>query len=320
MRGITPQYPVTLAEQGYGGSPSAQKGKHPFRNITIKNVDVRIKAASSIDSGIYGVYFQNSIVCCHVDNIKAELLTNTPVTPTSKSTLIRINGISTGGSTFRTLRANKIGLIFFSSGDRDGFGYDYSKLAISDVFVDVCAHVYQAQGLYHIDLDKVSVGDGVLGGTVGLMQATGVSDYSHGATHSNNVNYRIAGAAQLDCTSPLILQGSLPLGTKTFNDFVAVAANSSISLVDLQEKSACLKLAPPIGAGTTITMNATTALPKPQTVGDQLYISCPSTARNNVKFLQSATIGGDFTVNGGEVVHLRVTDGRWTVVSRSSAN
>lgn len=320
VRGITPEYPVVLSEQGYGGSPSAQKGKHPFRNITIKNVDVRIKASSSIDSGCYGVYFQNSIECCHVENIKVELLTSGLVTAGSGSILIRVNGISTGGSTFKILRANKIGKVFFSSGTRDSFAYDYSKLAISDVYVGVCAYVYHAQGLYHIDLDKVTVSDNALSGKIGLMQATGVDDYSYGATHSNNVNYRVPGSAQLDCTSPLILQGSLPLGIKTFNDFVPVAADSSISLIDLQEKSACLKLAPPLGTGVTITMNATTALPKPQTVGDELYISCPSVVRNNVKFLASATIGGDFIVNGGEVVHLRVTDGRWTVVSRSSAN
>ena len=315
VRVTTSQYPINLSGQGYGGAVSALKRNHPFRSIVIKNVVATIRADATLESGTYGVYFQNNIVNCHVDNLNVTTLNTSVITSVSTSLLIRINGISTGGSTFGRLAVNRIGKILYaSSSDRDTFAFDYSKIVIRDVTVSEIAYLCHLQGLYFIDVDNVSVANSVYSNILVFMQVIS-SDQPYGAFVGKNVWTRLSGIALLSSNATSNMQGCLSTISKSIASSVSIVAGQSLTIQDIQDRSALVRLVPPTGVA-TIALNATTALPKPQTIGDELYISVPA-GRNNVTFPAGSNITAHFTINAGETVRLVTLSSKWSLSYRS---
>lgn len=313
VRCVTSQYPVVLSEQGYGGEVPALKANHPFRSVHVKNVNAKIRADvdPSTNTGVYGVYFQNSVIGCSVDGVDVDVLNENAMTATSGSALVRVNGVVNKGLAINNLKANKIGRVFAGTGGtRGGFAHDNSKTTIRNVSVGDVGQVYLAQGHYFMDVDGVSINNTPKSNKIGVMTVSG-SDVPVGANFGANIDYIGGGVALLDCNATSAIAGSLPKGTKTAAAGITLIDGQSITINELQEKSAWGRLNPPSGTATiTVTM------PKPQTIGDEVNLSVP-TGRNNVT-LSGANMNADVTINTGQLVTLRVVGSKWSLISRSN--
>ena len=310
----TSQYPVVLSEQGYGGSVPALKQNHPFRSVHVKNVVARIRADvdPSTDTGVYGVYFQNSVVGCSVDNVDIEVLHPNAMTSTSGSSLVRVNGVVNKGLVLSNLKANKIGRIFTGTGGtRSSFVNDGSKTTLKDISVGDCSQIYLAQGHYFMAVDSATITGTPKSGKIGVMAVVG-SDAPLGAYHNvENISYDGTGIAQLDCNANNAIQGSIGNGYKTAALSLPVTDGKTITINELQERMSLVRLNHAVG-GASITVN----LPKPQTVSDHLQISNPA-GRPSV-ILSGTNMNSEVTIAANEIVTLRVAGSKWGIVSRTS--
>jgi len=313
VRGVTSQYPVVLSEQGYGGEVPALKQNHPFREIHVSDISVRIRddVDPSANTGVYGVYFQNSVVGCSVDGVDVEVLNTNPMTATSGSCLVRVNGIVNKGLTLNNLKANKIGRVFAGTGGtRSGFAYDSSKTVLRNISVGDCGQIYLSQGLYYMDVDAVSIGGTPKALRIGFVQPMS-GDTPLGVYHGDGIDYVGGGVAQLESTATVAIAGRLPKGTKTAAAGITLIDGQAITINELQEKSSWVRLNPPSGSATiSVTM------PKPQTVGDEVSLSIP-TGRNNVT-LTGINMNADITINAGQIVTLKVVGSKWSLISRAN--
>ena len=318
VRAVTSQYPVVLSEQGYGGTVPAEKGKHPFRFIKVRNVNATIREDVTVNTnGVFGVYFQNSIIGCNIDGVDITFKNPEQLTATGQSIAVRVNGIIDKTCNINNITASSIArFLFTNSQGRGSLTYNYGQAILRNFSAKDCRHVYHMQGFANVNLDDVNITNNILSNEIGLMELIG-SDTPIAAWHGEKIYHRNTGVAQLNCNTSLPIQGKLSLGYKTASISTSVSAGDSITNNVLQEKSAFLQLDSGVGTA-TITLNATTALPKPATLGDELFITVlPS--RNAVSFPAGNNIRIAFTVAQNEVVKLRVLSGKWAVVSRNSA-
>ncbi|WAW11692.1 tailspike [Acinetobacter phage nACB2] len=310
----TSQYPVVLSEQGYGGTVPALKQNHPFRSVHVKNVVARIRADvdPSTNTGVYGVYFRNSVVGCSVDNIDVDVLHPSAMTSTSGSSLVRINGVVNKGLVLSNLKANKIGRVFASTGGtRSGFVNDGSKVTLKDISVGDCSQIYLAQGHYFMTVDNVTITGSPKSGKIGVMTVVG-SDVPLGAYHNvENISYGGTGVAQLDCNATNAIQGSIGAGSKVAALGLTIVDGKTITINELQERMSWIRLGHAVGSS-SITIN----LPKPQTVSDHLQISNPA-GRPSV-ILSGTNMNSEVTIAPDEIVTLRVAGSKWSIVSRTS--
>lgn len=311
----TSQYPVVLSEQGYGGTVPALKQNHPFRSVHVKNVVARIRADvdPSTNTGVYGVYFQNSVVGCSVDNIDVEVLHPSAMTPTSGSSLVRVNGVVNKGFTVSNLKVNKVGRVFAGTGGtRSGFAHDNTKTILRNLSIGDCSQIYLAQGNYYIDLDSVTITGSPKSGKIGVMTVVG-SDVPLGSYHNvENISYDGTGIAQLDCNAANAIQGGIGNGYKLAALGLAVTDGKIITLNELHERMSWLRLIHDVGTG-----SITITLPKPQTINDELRIVNPPSRPSVI--LAGTNMNTEVTIATGEIVTLRVAGSKWTLLSRNNA-
>jgi hypothetical protein len=308
------QYPVSFSDHGYGGAVNAERGKHPFRKITINDVKSTVPSTKTVNEfNVAGVYFSNSVEDVIIDGIDVNYLNADAVTSASSSILVRVDGIARGYFSINNLHANKIGRVFFSTGNKGTLVYNGTITKIRNVKIDSdVREVVLAQGPWNIDIDVVHVNN-VLTENVMNLQA-GFSSNPVGCYVGNNVNY-LPGPTLLASTHNI--KGRLPLQYKEISG-ITVTEGSAITSAQLQSRTAKLRLVSPVATG-SMSMSNTLALPLPLVDHAELYLMQQDTARQNVIFPAGASITTGFTINGGETLKLISEAGKWIVIARMSA-
>jgi len=319
VRAKTSQYPVALSSQGYGGSPSADKGDHPFRNITVDGVDAIIRdTVSPNSSNILGVYFENSVENVDVRNIRTKLLSGTALASGASTYIVRVNGIARGYFNLSNIDANKIGAFFFSLGNRDGLASNGCTANFRNLRADAVNYAVRAQGLWAVDVDNVSLESNPISGALVYLETTG-GDTPQGAYIGSSVKYPAAGVELLRTSGVGTILGVLPKSSKAINTSIVVSAGQSLTQSDIQERGHIVRITSPLGGG-TLTLSTTDALPIP-TVSDMcLKITQPNTGRQAVEFPAGDNIIGGFTIAENEVVHLYQNNGKWQLFGRYTCN
>jgi hypothetical protein len=315
----TSQYPITMSEQGYGGTPSADKSKHPFRNITIDGVDAVInESVSPNSSNICGVYIQNSVENVDIRNIRSKLLSPDSVSSGAGTTMIRVNGIARGYFNVNNVQVNKIGKLVFSSGTRDGLAYDGCISSFRNMKAESCDYAMQMQGLWSIDVDGISIEDKPLSSIMMYMQVIG-SDSPQGAFVGEAISYNGFDVELISTTASGAIPGSLPKYSKNISSSIIVSAGQALTQAEIQERATLVRITTPIAAG-TLTLSATDALPRPVVRDIDLYITQPNSGRQAVEFPTGDNIVGGFTINQEETVRLVSIAGKWQLFGRYSSS
>lgn len=313
INGVTSQYPVSLSEQGYGGSVPALKRNHPFRNIHISNVNARIRSDVDVSTSTatLGVYFQNSVIGCSVKDVNVTTTSSPAITASSGSSIVRVNGIVNAGFSITGIKSNKIGKAFVATGGtRDALPSDSSMTIMSDIQIGSCAYVYHTQGLYYMSLDKVKLESAPVATKIGFMQVIS-SDSPQGSYHGDNIDYPLTGTAQLDCNATSAILGKMPRTVKGIGAGLTLIDGQVITINDIQDRSSWIRLTPPAGTG-----SITVTMPKPQTVGDEITISISANRYSVV--LSGSNMNSNTTINANEVATFRVVSSKWILVSRTS--
>lgn len=319
VRVKTSQYPVVLSSQGYGGSPSADRGKHPFRDITIDGVDATIRdTVSPNSSNILGVYFQNSTENVDVRNIRTRLLNGTALASGAGTYIVRVGGIARGYFNLSNVDVNKIGAFFFSEGSRDGLAYNDCIANFRNLRAGAVDYAIRTQGLWAVDVDNVSLESNPISDVITYMQTT-AGDSPQGAYIGNTVQYPGVGVELLRTEGAGTIPGVLPKSSKLISSSIPVSAGQALTQAQIQERGHMVRLTSPIGAG-TLTLSATDALPPPTVRDIDLKIAQPNTGRQAVEFPAGDNIAVGFTIAENEVVHLYQNSGKWQVFGRYSCN
>lgn len=312
----TVQYPVILSSQGYDGTTPAVRGNHPFRNIRIKGINTTIDASVSPNSsGIFGVYFQNSVIDSSVEDVSCNVLSSEALIPSAGSSIVRVDGIAKGTFEISRLSANKVGRAVFSSGNRGTLAPDGCITVVSNVHVGACAMISLLQGSWAASYNNIVSDTAPVYGQLFAMDTVG-SNPPRGIYVGQGVSYG-GPDIPLVTTSAFMTYGSLPYNSRAIGSSVAVVAGQAITQAEVQNKSTRLVLSGPSGTGTT-TLSATAALPPPVVGGQELYIMT-LTGQHSLVFPAGTNLQFSLTIAPGEQVRLIGISGRWTLLSRTSS-
>ena len=266
---VTDSYPTTFASQGYGGSPNATAVTHPFREIVIDDVKVKVKPTKTVnDFGVWTVYFQNSVENINVSNISVYFYNGESPTTSSSGTMFRINGKILGLCTVSKISTNKSSKFFFlSSGDSTQVG---GNLTIRDIYAAEIRNLVLAQGEWNLDIDRILLENAPLEPLI-ILGALGASVPSKLQVGSN-ITYRDPYQI-VDSPDNSSLFGRLSARTDAASASVSVVAGDNISAADVQFRMGFMQLGTGVGSS-TITLGSA-ALPAPICAGDELNIYIP---------------------------------------------
>jgi hypothetical protein len=319
VRVKTSQYPVVLSSQGYGGTPSADKSNHPFRNITIDGVDAIIRdTVSPNSSNILGVYFQNSTENVDVRNIRTKLLNGTALASGAGTYIVRVRGIARGYFNLSNVDVNKIGAFFFSEGARDGLAYDDCIANFRNLRAGAVDYAVRTQGLWAVNVDNVSLESDPISDVITYMETVG-GDSPQGAYIGGTIQYPGIGVEMLRTSGVGTIPGVLPQSSKSISSSIVVSAGQALTQAEIQERGRMVRLTSPVGAG-TLTLSATDALPAPTVRDIDLKIAQPNSGRQAVEFPAGDNITGGFTIAENEVVHLYQNGGKWQLFGRYTSS
>lgn len=312
----TLQYPVTLSSQGYDGATAALRGNHPFRAINIRGVDATIDATISPNSaGIFGVYFQNSVIDSSVRDVSCNILSADAVTLSAVSSIVRVDGIAKGTFEVSGLSANKVGRALFATGNRGTLAVDSCIAKVSNIHLGACAMVSLLQGSWAASFSDVAVDTAPAASKIFGVDAAHSSN-PRGVYVGHAVSY-FGSELPVITTSNFMDAGALLSGTRGIGSGLTVADGQAVTQAELQNRSARLLLLPPSGAGTT-TLSATAALPPPVVLGQEVQI-ITLTGRNSVVLPAGNNLHAAITIAPGEQVRLVGYASKWGIVARSAS-
>lgn len=317
VRVRTSQRAVSAGSQGYGGSPSADRDKHPHRNIIVDGVDVVIKEGiSPNDSNVPGVYFQNSAINCAVRNLSIRHEDQTPLASPANSFAVRVIGTVKGFFSVENISADRLGAFFYAEDQGIGSGdtVDNCIARFRGLRADSVAHGIYTGGRYSVDVNDISTVNAPLSGrAIFMAQANGESPVSLFVGDSVDVGTT---TAIYETQSPVF--GRTPNSTRLSGNAVQVTAGQALTEEDIQLRNGYADVAAPVGAG-VVTLSATEALPPPHVTGSELYLRHFFSGRQDVEFPAGNNIQATFTLSYNEAIRLVAISGKWAVYSTSVA-
>lgn len=312
----TVQYPVTLSSQGYSGATPALRGNHPFRKIRIRGIDTTIDASISPNTaGVFGVYFQNSVIDSSVRDVSCNVINADAVTLSAGSSIVRVDGIAKGTFEVSGLSANKVGRALFATGNRGTLAVDACVAQVSNIHVGACAMIALLQGSWAASFSDVVSDTAPAASKVFGVEAAHSSN-PRGVYVGQGVSY-FGAELPVVTTSNFMDAGDLPKGTRNIGSGLTVAAGQAVTQAELQNRSAHLLLLPPSGAGTA-TLSATDALPPPVVLGQEVQI-ITLTGRHSVVLPAGNNLHAAITIAPGEQVRLVGYASKWSLVARSAS-
>lgn len=312
IRVSTTQYPVSLGGTGYGGATAALKKNHPYRSVTITNVNNTVKITKSPNEfNVAGVYFQNSIIDCHVRGVTVTHLNAESLLLGTSSSVVRINGVANGNCTIKDIKADKIAIAVHSSGDRQGFVKDNSTTTIENIVVDVLSWGVYLQGAWFPNIKGIQILDSILGDAIVKMTVAG-TDTPIGVV-TGGLQYNKNGGLKLHVdTAGRYIEGSMEEGTTFLGSSVSVAGDANIPTLNIQNTSRLLRLNSTVGTGTdNVTLDA------PTVNGQELNLLHVGGTRYSINFLVNAAMPVGTVIASGEFLELVAFNGAWRIKQQS---
>lgn len=317
VRVRTSQYPVSTALQGYGGTPSADRDKHPYRNIIVDGVDAVIKDGVSPNaSNVPGVYFQNSTIDCAVRTLSIRHEDQTPLVSPANSFAVRVIGTVKGFFSVENLNADRLGAFFYAEdqGSAAGDTVDKCIARFRGLRADSVAHGIYTGGRYSLDVNDVSTVNAPLSGRLIYMaQANGESPISLFVGDSIDIGTT---TAIYETQTPVY--GRTSNSTRLSGSAVLVTAGQALTEEDIHHRNGYADVAGPVGVGTVV-LSATDALPPPHVDGSELYLRHFFSGRQDVEFPAGNNIQATFTLSYNESIRLVAISGKWAIYNSSLA-
>ncbi|BCV65127.1 hypothetical protein TUM17387_04860 [Shewanella carassii] len=297
-------YPVSTSDQGYGtGAGRALKENHPLVNVSINNVRGEIPATKDVNAfNIAGVYLRQNTDNVDIYDVSWTYLNSASVTGGGSSG-VRIDGIPLGNTSIRKVSGNKIG-IGVIVGSASG-NVSNEILVVDDVQVTEVFKTARILGRINFSIDHIShdnIVDTLL--VEALDGATGdINDYS--VFIGGAIRYKGSDKIIYTNTSNLRAKGEMAKQSRTSSTVVSVDNGSSLTLAELQNKSALLRLSAPAPGSYNMSANF---LPNPRIDGQEVVITA---VVGDLTIPAGGTLDQATTINQGQTVRFVSITSLW---------